>query len=796
MSRISGRSIAILFGASMLAMAFPTAAEAQRGGGGSYIDIYWEEEPEEEKSEPAKPGSPPTMATYVVYPLHWTTPIETIKRPPPPPPKYKSESPFVFEDSLLDRVTAPALETFANDRDFQRYAEKLEKLKDDSDAEWAGLSRPILIAASMTQDMEIAEEECIDAQACPDEGGQNIVVTGARAASPSLSSVSAVSAVSGDSITNVQTSGVDEGDIVKQIGDYLLVLQDGRIFAVNIKSNKLTDRADVYRRLPKDRKKKHQWENDFEGADWYDEMLVQGDHILITAYSYDDRASEISVFKLDQASGKVSPRGVFLISSDDYYDVDNYATRIVGDRLVIYTPYELDQFEDKESRPYLRRWVSAAERKDGQAKGKPLLDSKDIYKPLLRTAEPFVHSISICPLGNFAKTATIDCRTTGFVGPRDAEMFVSNDNIYLWNAGLSEVSNASRDDCAPDWDWSGPHPALPRAKRKDVIPAAVYRLPVDGTEPAVVGVSGTPYDQFSMDERDGRFRALANWRTVRCEGAERAPAEVAFLSVHQSLFGREYVPVTDSAITMVPSPGKSIVENRFADDWLVYGGRDSWSSRPPEMEDKDEAARAALGTRLVAVPVRKPHKAQVIDLPHNIIRTERLGKDMIVNGYRDDKGMNMTLVDLGKTAQISSSLFLENRFESEGRSHAFNATMDASGAAVMGIPTVKRGENADRWWWNSETSDLSFVTKASAGTLGNAGALVATAKNEVETHPDYTCEVSCIDWYGNSRPIFTRGRIFGLMGTALVEAEMADGKIREKARIDLTVPLDGPSPGN
>jgi hypothetical protein len=32
------------------------------------------------------------------------------------------------------------------------------------------------------------------------------------------------------------------------------------------------------------------------------------------------------------------------------------------------------------------------------------------------------------------------------------------------------------------------------------------------------------------------------------------------------------------------------------------------------------------------------------------------------------------------------------------------------------------------------------------------------------------------------------GRIFGLMGTALVEARVNDGKIQEIARIDLTVP--------
>ena len=51
---------------------------------------------------------------------------------------------------------------------------------------------------------------------------------------------------------------------------------------------------------------------------------------------------------------------------------------------------------------------------------------------------------------------------------------------------------------------------------------------------------------------------------------------------------------------------------------------------------------------------------------------------------------------------------------------------------------------------------------------------------------DYRCEVSCIDWYGNSRPIFTRGRIFALMGTDLVEGRMDRGRIAELARVDLT----------
>ena len=61
--------------------------------------------------------------------------------------------------------------------------------------------------------------------------------------------------------------------------------------------------------------------------------------------------------------------------------------------------------------------------------------------------------------------------------------------------------------------------------------------------------------------------------------------------------------------------------------------------------------------------------------------------------------------------------------------------------------------------------------------------------DDVETHPDYDCEVSCIDWYGNSRPVFLAGRIFGLMGTSLVEARIDAGQIKEIARIDLTAPL-------
>ena len=666
-----------------------------------------------------------------------------------------------FEDRALDPVTASELARYSGEGEFRRYLRTLERINDRRGKRSAGIDRQIVIAAATIQDAEPAT--CDDPKLCPAEDElSSVMVTGS------------VIAAAPTSITNVQTTGVDEGDIVKQIGDYLLVLQDGRIFAINVKAMQLTDRTDVYRGNVKD---------GFEGADWYDEMLVQSDHIIVTAYSYDDSATEMSIFKLDQASGQVKSEGVFLITSDDYYDVDNYATRIVGDQLVIYTPYSLEQFEQLDARPVLRRWLPEAERKERKAGGTQLLDARSIYKPVLRTAEPTIHAISVCPLGDFDRKRSLDCRTTGFVGPRAAEMFVSPKAIYLWNAAMDEDDYSHVDECVKDWDEDKPHPPLPRATRRDVGPAALYRLPIRERDATVAAVSGFPYDHLSMDERDGEFRALVDWGTIRCERPYGAAADNAFLKIRTSAFGTVFEPVPDGNFTPLPSTGKRVIENRFADDWLVFGGRDRWGGYPPDADDGPQSSKA------VAVPVKRPREAVVIDIPHNIVRTERVGNDVILNGYRDGKGLHLTLLGLGKDARILSSTFLPQRFESEGRSHAFNSVVDADGSGLIGVPTVKSENDSGRRWWRSKSSDISFLTKSPAGQLADAGALIAVPKDKVATHPGYACEVSCIDWYGNSRPVFLAGRIFGLMGTHLVEARIDRGQIREVARVDLTTPL-------
>jgi hypothetical protein len=59
--------------------------------------------------------------------------------------------------------------------------------------------------------------------------------------------------------------------------------------------------------------------------------------------------------------------------------------------------------------------------------------------------------------------------------------------------------------------------------------------------------------------------------------------------------------------------------------------------------------------------------------------------------------------------------------------------------------------------------------------LGN---LVSASRSVV----DDACQASCVDWYGNARPIFVGGRVLALMGYEIVEGNVQGNAIRETQR--------------
>ncbi|MGH8106693.1 MAG: beta-propeller domain-containing protein, partial [Arenimonas sp.] len=92
-----------------------------------------------------------------------------------------------------------------------------------------------------------------------------------------------------DGITNVQTQGVDEGDIVKKRGDYLIILRRGRLFTVKVAENNLQTVSTANAYAP---------DVDPNGT-WYDEMLISGNTVVVIGYSYQRGGTEVGLFNLN-----------------------------------------------------------------------------------------------------------------------------------------------------------------------------------------------------------------------------------------------------------------------------------------------------------------------------------------------------------------------------------------------------------------------------------------------------------------------------------------------------------------
>src|SRR5205085_8053398 len=142
-------------------------------------------------------------------------------------------------------------------------------------------------------------------------------------------------------------AGVDEGDIVKLHGDYLVVLRRGRLFTVSVADNSLKPVSVIDAFAP-----------DIDPKNtWYDEMLISGNTIVVIGYSYERGGTEIGLFDIDQA-GNLRYRDTYHLRSNDYYSSRNYASRLIGNKLIFYTPLYLSTGSEDpfQSFPALRKW--------------------------------------------------------------------------------------------------------------------------------------------------------------------------------------------------------------------------------------------------------------------------------------------------------------------------------------------------------------------------------------------------------------------------------------------------------
>ncbi|MCU0755755.1 MAG: beta-propeller domain-containing protein [Xanthomonadales bacterium] len=645
----------------------------------------------------------------------------------------REQSRIHFDPPQAAPITSTTLETFAGQQEVSTYLRRVAALRDA----WAA-ARLTASKATMTAQEEV---DCTLLEDCESEKLDSIMVTGSRISTPS--------------ITNNQTVGVDEGDLVKQIGDYFLILQDGRIFAVHAPTLRLTDRVDVYRPRDPARPKKYRWEDDFDGADWYDEMLVHGQQVIVSACSYSDHATEISIFELDSETGQLQPRTRHLLSSNDYYSSSNYALRIVGDMLILRTSQPLDELAD---------WPAWTQQVPVSRTFGTLLSPRAVFKPLLPTFFPWLHQITYCRLNPIEANHGLDCDAVGFVGPQSTEFYVSPAFIYLWNTAGDEPSL----ECEDIGVRSGE-----RVPAREVPLAAVYRISLRDQSVTVASARGWMSDQFHLDEYQGRLRAVVDWAHGGCYswGHQR---QTSFIRLHGSDFGIDFgIPAT-ARFTPLPAMTGNDSRARFIDEWVVLG-----TVRDPDDEDDVEIDEPPL----VVLQASQPERAARFDPGHEVSRIERLDTQGLIVGPDRAGNLGVTVLAFGERAESLASITLEQRREGESRSHAFNFTVDGD-ETILGLPT-QRYDRAARWHWD-DSSDLSYL-RLRDGQLTTLGEITLSEAGRAEA-PGYRCEVSCIDWYGNARPIFSAVGWFGLMGTELVRVGREQDRVRAGARLDLTRP--------
>jgi len=531
---------------------------------------------------------------------------------------------------------------------------------------------------------------------------------------------------------------VDEGGIVKVQGDTLVILRRGRLFTVSLAGGRMRPIHAMDAFPP----------GVSAQGDWYDEMLLAGDQVIVVGYSYGRGGTEINRFRLG-ADGRLTWRDAHHLRSNDYYSSRNYASRLIGNELILYAPLDLDWKNDPlEALPGIRRWAG-----DEKAVFRPIARARQVYIPpvVRRAREPAIealHTVTRCDL----TAPVLDCRASAVFGPEGRTFFVSPNAVYLW---LS------------DWDWS-----------RENAPSLLYRLPLDGSRPSAVGARGAPTDQFSFqaDPRDGVLNVL-----VRSEGGgdamfrpEFTEGSVALLRLSTRLFGDGSNEAPRSLYRPLPSPPSDAYEfhNRFVGDHVLYGTGERYG-----------AGSRIAGSTLVVAPTRGGPVAQ-LPLPHGVTRLEALGRDgLAVGGNGGD--LQFSAVDLLGTPRIADRYVLPAASEGESRSHAFfysPRTPDGA-SGIMGLPVSRPLEPRFQRFFGSAASML-FLRREDR-RFSPAGELAAQA----ERATDDGCQASCVDWYGNARPIFLGSRLFALLGYELVEGEIgAGGRIREVGRVDFAPP--------
>jgi hypothetical protein len=248
--------------------------------------------------------------------------------------------------------------------------------------------------------------------------------------------------------------------------------------------------------------------------------------------------------------------------------------------------------------------------------------------------------------------------------------------------------------------------------------------------------------------------------------AEVAEGDVALMRVPLASFSDGSDAVPASRYRQLAEPEGNTFQNRFVGDYLIYGTGSGWGNAEATVKPKDlylvEWARGV---------------SHALSLPHGVDRIEQMGSGAVIIGT-DGTNLHFTSVRLQQGPQIASRYTRSAASQGELRSHGFFYKPDGDNTGMLGLPISVPGRAGFHHLFESSAAIIFLRNDAmQLNVIGELNAQPDKARND-------GCRASCVDWYGNARPLFLRGRLFALLGYELVEGAVQGGQITELRRIN------------
>jgi hypothetical protein len=319
--------------------------------------------------------------------------------------------------------------------------------------------------------------------------------------------------------------------------------------------------------------------------------------------------------------------------------------------------------------------------------------------------------------------------------------------------------------------WTSAWRRTPQPATRPSTLSAVFRIPLDGTAPSALKTAGVPIDQMSfLEDAGGHLNVLLreNGRGEGMWGGEQSRGAMALLRVPLSAFGDGRDAARREHYRTVPSVGGYGAQNRYVGDWLLWGGS---GTAPSGRGDATAYAVRYAGDA----------DAQPLAPGHAVERIEAMGEHALLVGNAG-ADLHLTSIRLsGQRAEVAGEHVQWGASQGETRTHGFFFRPTGRDAGVLGLPILEPSQRGRRGVYRGDQGSASVLFLRQRDLAFDR---LGTLQANPGTWRDDACKASCVDWYGNARPIFLGERVLALMGYEIVEGRMDGERIEERRRIN------------